>query len=679
MALSTVLGLMLVAPGLAQATPPVTFSSSQIQDQAGVLGSGASALQSELSSFESKTGVKVYVAFVDTFTGPSGTTDWAKATVKKNRSKLDRRNVALIFVATGSKKSYILASSRSGVASGNTAAEREALKLFGSQDWAGGVRAATDAWAAAASGTGSTSGTGAASRGLGFGWVVPVLLVVVAGGAAFWFFGKRRKRRQGEAAWQGQQGQVGGAPPQPTAEQIAQLRQQAGPLLIAADDAIRTSEQELGFAEAAYGAQAVKTFREDLLAAKEQLAASFRLQQALDDDVPDTPQEQFSWASQIIDHCRAVNESLNAHRSEFDGLRKLESQTPQIAQALISELPAQRQRLEQANAQLEGLSADYADSAVLQVQGNVKQASALLDFVQQSADQAQQSVSNNKPGEAALAARAGQQGAQQANGLIDAIASTRTRLAEARTRLEGSVRAAAQDLAQAKAALAIGTHRELAGPVAAMEVALEQVRQQISSGRPDPLALLASVEQARAALDGPLTSVRDSQAQLNRAAEALSSVMRSAEAKIEGTEEFVRARRGGVGAEARTRLAEARRLLDDAAARASSDPEGALASAQRAEQLAETAAQLADQDVRGFNDDQRGGLGGMGGGMNSMGGAILGGILGSVLLGGGSNHGSGNSGGFFGGGGDSGFGGLSGGAGDFGGGFGGFDGGGGDF
>lgn len=684
-ALAAALGLLLAAPGLAQATAPVSFGSSQVQDKAGALGDSADALRTDLSAFQSQTGVKVYVAFVDSFTGPTSPEAWAQATVEKNR--LGNSNVALIFVATDSRKTYVVANSKSGVASANAAARSAALNRFAQNDWAGGVRAATEAWGSA-SGSGALtpangSGTGAAAaRGIGFGWLVPVLLVVVLGGAAVWFFGKRRKRQQGEATWKAQQGQVGGpggAAPLPTEEEIADLRRQAGPLLIAADDAIRTSEQELGFAEAAYGPDAVKTFQDDLTAAKEQLAASFRLQQALDDHIPDTPQEQFDWSSEIIERCHRVSASLNEHRAEFDDLRKLESQTPQITASLVAALPAQRQRLEQAKSELSGLSTDYADSAVRQVQDNATQASSLLDFVQQSADQANAGVANNKPGEGALAARAAQQAAEQADGLIAAIESTRTRLAEARTRLEGSVRAAAQDLAQAKAALNSGTHGELAGPVTALEAALEQVRQQITSGRPDPLALLASVDLARSTLDGPLASVRDRQAQIDRAAEALTSVMRSAESKIEGTEDFVRARRGGVGAEARTRLAEARRLLEDATARAASDPEGALASAQRAEQLADTAAQLADQDVQGFDMNQRGGMGGMGGGMNSMGGAILGGILGSVLLGGGSHHGGGNDGGFFGGGGDGGFGGFGGGAGDFGGGFGGFDGGGGDF
>lgn len=676
-ALAAAVGLLLVAAGPAQATSPVRFGSSQLQDQAGVLGGETEALRSDISQFKRDSGgVELYVAFVDSFTGPTAPQAWAEATVKKNN--LGKSNVALLFVATDTRKTYIAANSSSRVGAGNSAAERAALSSFSKEEWAGGVRAAMEAWIDARQGTGANSARSAATS---FVWVVPVLLLVVLGGVGVWFLGKRRKRRQGEATWQAQQGQMGqmGSPtPRPTAEQIAQLRAQAGPLLIAADDAIRTSEQELGFAEAAYGEAAVKTFQEDLTAAKAHLAASFRRQQALDDEVPDSPEEQFAWSTEIIDRCHQVSESLNKHRSEFDGLRKLESQTPAITASLLQGLAGQRQRLEQARTELSGLSNDYADSAVRQVQDNTNQASSLLDFVQESSNQANAAVSANKPGEGALAARSAQQASQQAEDLITAIESTRTRLAEARTRLEGSVRAAAQDLAQAKAALTTGGHSELAGPVAALETALEQVRQQISSGRPDPLALLASVDQARAQLDGPLAAVRDRQSQLDRAAEALTSVMRSAESKIEGTEDFVRARRGGVGAEARTRLAEARRLLGDAASRASTDPEGALASAQRAEQLADTAAQLADQDVQGFSMNQPGGMGGMGGGMNSMGGAILGGILGSVLLGGGSNHSS-NDGGFFGGGGDGGFGGFGGGSGDFGGGFGGFDGGGGDF
>ncbi|WP_329609359.1 hypothetical protein [Arthrobacter sp. ATA002] len=144
----------------------------------------------------------------------------------------------------------------------------------------------------------------------------------------------------------------------------------------------------------------------------------------------------------------------------------------------------------------------------------------------------------------------------------------------------------------------------------------------------------------------------------------------SAQAQISGTADYIRARRGGVGSEARTRLAEAERNLQQAIALQSSDPVSALAYAQQANALAAQAADMAQQDVDGFGGGFGGGggggmYGGRGGG-SGLGGAILGGILiDSILRGGGGGGGWGGGG----------FGGFGGGGGDFGG----FDGGGGSF
>jgi hypothetical protein len=126
----------------------------------------------------------------------------------------------------------------------------------------------------------------------------------------------------------------------------------------------------------------------------------------------------------------------------------------------------------------------------------------------------------------------------------------------------------------------------------------------------------------------------------------------AARSEISATQDFITTRRGGIGGEARTRLAEAQRHLDRAMSLAQTDPVSALAAAQQADALAEQAGQLARADVGAF----AGGGAGGGGGFGGLGGAILGGILIDSIFGGGG-RGSGG----FGGGGFGGFGGSGGG------------------
>ncbi|HSW43747.1 MAG TPA: TPM domain-containing protein, partial [Patescibacteria group bacterium] len=124
--------------------------------------------------------------------------------------------------------------------------------------------------------------------------------------------------------------------------------------------------------------------------------------------------------------------------------------------------------------------------------------------------------------------------------------------------------------------------------------------------------------------------------------------------------EYVTNHRGGVGGEARTRVAEAARHLDAAVATGAADPAAGIREAEVAARLANEALALAQRDYDGWDDPWRGGGGrGGGGGSGGSGGgevaaALIGGIIGGVLAGGrrgGGFPGLGGGGGWGGGGG----------------------------
>jgi hypothetical protein len=188
---------------------------------------------------------------------------------------------------------------------------------------------------------------------------------------------------------------------------------------------------------------------------------------------------------------------------------------------------------------------------------------------------------------------------------------------------------------------------ELASRVASAEHALTSVQQELAGGRFDPLAATERIEEAHEALSAALQGVRDEQARQQRARAVLDQTMLAARSEISATQDFITTRRGGVGSQARTRLAEAQRHLDQALALAQQgNAEAALQEAQYSRQLAGQAGQLARSDV-GAMTDQGGPFGGgsPGGG---LGGAILGGILIDSMLGGsrGGRGGGGFGGGF---------------------------------
>ncbi len=149
----------------------------------------------------------------------------------------------------------------------------------------------------------------------------------------------------------------------------------------------------------------------------------------------------------------------------------------------------------------------------------------------------------------------------------------------------------------------------------------------------DPLAALRRLTDAEAALDAVLAPFRERAEQAARANALLRETLARVDSQVRATNDFIETRRGAVGPEARTRLAEAIRLLGEARALQPTDPVSALQRAQQADAQAQSAAQRAQQDASSWQSSQGGGFGGGGG--SNVGGMVLGGILlDSILRGG---------------------------------------------
>ncbi|UTT68354.1 TPM domain-containing protein [Arthrobacter sp. DNA4] len=664
-------GLLAVPAGAAWAEDPVTIpSGTNIVDNANVLGSRKGEVQDAIQKLLKDHKYNLYVVTVKSFDNPSDPTVWSQAVAKtKGMGKAD----VILAIATDQGKYYFSPNSASAIYSKRSNITQNAVVANlagGKKDYA---QAAIDT--ASAVGDAAGGGSGNVSSGNGAGAVLLVGAgVVVAGGGAYLYFRNRRKKAAGQVASSGSYGPQGAELDPLASLSVEELRRKSGSLLIEADDAIKSSEQELGFAQAQYGDSAVGNFTKALAEAKAHMTESFKLQQQLDDHIPDTEEQQRTWLGEIIRRSEAALESLQEQKADFDSLRELEKNAPQALAAVNAGAREADGKISSAEQSLQEMRSKYADSALAQVSDNIVQAKERLAFVQNASETAQQKLGSGEGSLAAVAVRAAEESLHQTNVLLDAISKVATSLDEARNGLEAAVVDTSQDLAQAKAMIQSGAHAELVSPVAAVEAALAQVKTEIQGGRIDPIATLQRVETAHQSLDQALTGIRDQQEQARRAQASLQQTIMSAQAQISATSDYITARRGGVGTEARTRLAESQRNLDYALSIARTDPVTALTYAQQAHALAAQAAQLAQADVDHFDGYanqgfSRGGMFGGGGG-GGLGGAILGGILINSILNGG--HGGWGGGGGWGDGG--GGGGFGGGGGDFGGGdFGGGD------
>ncbi|MFB7450331.1 TPM domain-containing protein [Streptomyces sp. NPDC056194] len=664
----------------AHADDPVVLSrDGQITDRVDALGDRRAEVVRALDRLYDDRRVQLFVVYVRDFSGRSGD-GWADATAERNGLGTDD---VLLAVATHERLYGYSAdpASRFTQAQLDEVARTAIEPALRQNDWAGAAIGAANGYAAVLAGQpvptptltpGPADPGGAADGGTSAtDLVLPVVLVGGAGALAAYAYTKRRRRAETRTTPGG--GQGWGPPKETAPPSLEELDGQARRTLVATDDAVRTSKEELGFASAQFGEEAVRPFTEAVDFAEEQLTASFRLRQKLDDSFPEDDSTRRSMLDEILRRCAEANARLDAETEDFDRLRALERTAPEALAVVEAAFREQTGRIGTAEAALTAMRERYAESAAAPVAGDVEQAKDRLVFATAHVDQARRQIDAGDNGGAAVHIRAAEGAVDQAARLIEAVDRRAKDLAEAVGKLTGALAETDADLAEARGLLK-GTAEgvstaDLQGRIARAESVAAEVRRGVDAGRYDPIDALRRVEEADAVLDEALEGARERESGTRRARALLDQVMLTARSTIGAASDYITTHRGAVGSEARTRLAEAGRRWEKARALAADgDPQAALTEAQQADALARRAQDLAEQDVRTYgNPNGLGGATGVGGsGGGGLGGAVLGGIILGGLFGGGGGSGRGG-GGFGGGGGGFGGGGFGGGPGSFGG------------
>jgi uncharacterized membrane protein YgcG len=640
-ALSVVATIGLGLPGVPARADAPFAPTAQVTDRVGALNaSQLKSVQAALASLYAKNKMKLFVIYVKSFSGQQPTS-WADQSA--TLAGMGRRDL-LLGVATGDRQYAVSTDTDSGLSAKqlDDVAATAIEPALRESDWAGAAIGAANGYSAVLSGQPVpvptiTPGSAPAAKtsSSGAGAVIAVIAVVVVLGLLLLFFLRRRRS--------------GGQAPEPGGLTTAELEAKAGHLLVATDDAIKTSEQELGFATAQFGEEATAPFTTAMQAADSELAAAFKLRQLLDDDIPEDAATRRRMLEELCDHCEKANSLLDEQAAAFDKLRDLEANAPQIIAQLSASVQEQQGRVAAARGTLGQLSAQYAPSASAPVARNADQAASRLEFIQGTLAQAQQASAGGDNSRAAVLVQAAQSADDQVNQLLDGVDRRASELSEASSALTAALTATEANIAEAAASGQPG----LREPAVQAQTVAAQVRSMLGAGPADPLEGLRAVEEANSRLDQALSGVREEQVRQQRARESLQQAVLTARSSIAAAGDFITTNRGGVGSTARTRVAEAQRHLDRALALAPTDAESAVAEAQQADSMASQAYREAQQDVSGFAGAGQGGMGQMfgggGGGGGTAGtiGAVLGGILISNVLGGagGGSRGGGSRGG----------------------------------
>ena len=657
--LAPLAALVLLGGGPALAEPPFDVPA-QLTDDADVLDPSAeSQVEDSLDQLRSAEGMQLFVVYVSSFDGVQQG-QWAQATAEA--SGLGTGD-ALFAVAVDDRRYGYWVPDDFPL----TDAEIEQLlvsdvdPLLSQDDWDGAAVALADGLA----GDGGGSGDGGSGSGLGTVAVVGGI-AAVAGGA--YLVSRSRRRRQGPPPTQRLE-----RPDPHAGVPTEQLEGQASTALLELDEAVKTSRLDLDYARLQYGQDAVAGFAEALAASEQDLARAFSLRQQLDDEHPEDEPTKRRMVTEMLQLTAAADARLDEQAEAFDRLRDLERTAPQALDALASRATALRGRLPAEEERFTALQRRYAAAALAPVADNLAQARARLDAAEQEITEARDEIAAGRPGAAVGDIRVAEDALAQTGTLMDAVARLGTDLQAAEARVAQVRAETEEDLAEARALVAGGTGSGLRPQVARAEAALSAADAALhpaDGDLPDPMAALRRLEEADIALEQALAVARDAEQRARRAAASLDQALLTARSGIAAAGDFISTRRGAVGPEARTRLAEAQRHLDLAVAQGRTDPVGGLREAQLAGALAQEALQRAQSDVAGWGGGGYGpggfgggyGPGGFGGGYGGgRGGVDLGSlVLGGILFGGGrgaggygGSYGGGVGGGSFGGGGGS--------------------------
>jgi predicted nucleic acid-binding Zn-ribbon protein len=619
---------LLAAPAAA-AQPPFRLAD-YITDDAGALsGSGRGAVESAVDKLYADRHIRLWVVYVDNFSGQPAVS-WAQST----RQATDMGDFdALLAVATVDRAYAFLVPSRVPsitTAQVNDLRRNQIEPALHRMDWSG---------AAVAAANGLNRKQGGSSAG---SWV-PLLigLSVIVIGVLGLFLVMRYRRRRRRAAELAAARRIDATDPDALAAlSLGALDDLSRMKVVEVDNALRTSANELALTIEEFGEQRTEPFTRAVNNAKAALGQAFTVRQQLDDAIPETRTQRRELLTRVIVSAARADRELESQREAFEEMRDLVISAPSRLDGLTQQIVELTARIGPAEERMTALHNEFDAAALTSVATNVATAKNRLAFADQNLSRARELAAKPVSGqqsELVDALRAAESALGQARALLGAVDSAATDIRHAVATLPSLIADIRAGIEQANTQLVQAQKtkaphiRELA---AARDAAVNAVDAVNAGGSADPLGAFTRLTQADAALDRLLATVAEEQAAAERLNRTLEQALFTAQSRVRAVTDYIDTRRGSIGPEARTRLAEASRRLQAALDNRATDVSAAIADANAAAALAAQAQALANDDVQYA---QRAYAGRYGGGNDlgaMMGGIIIGDMLGGAMRGG---------------------------------------------
>ncbi|MBS1906716.1 MAG: hypothetical protein JST33_09145 [Actinobacteria bacterium] len=417
--------------------------------------------------------------------------------------------------------------------------------------------------------------------------------------------------------------------------QDADLARRAEQAIVAADERIRTSADELAFATAELGDEMTVDFHAALDAVRTHMGEAFQLHQLNHDEIPDTPEELRTRNARIVQLCQWAEDLIDEKSAAIaDAVTRVRN-APQVVAKVRADAAELEARVPQAQASVDRLATRYSDTAMQRITKSAEEAAQLVAFATHGADVFERRRDAGRNQEAVLALETATEATRRAAALLDAVDDFEIEALRAESTLAEVVADSRNDLA----ALPLAPD---APAVVAAATTLQQALGSLApaGARTDPFGELNRLRAANTALDAAITAARYRAEHPLPTIDAVQHALDDADRQLGVARGLIEGHRGWIGADARTRLAEAERLRVDVPSLlpAEETREQALSGARRVAQLAAEALQLAQHDIDRSRPDQGwgggNGWGGGGGGRGSGGGDIVTGVLGGLVIGG---------------------------------------------
>lgn len=411
----------------------------------------------------------------------------------------------------------------------------------------------------------------------------------------------------------------------------ADLARRAGAALVAADERIRTTADEMEFARMELGDDSVKALAEGLAAVKTHLREAYQMNQLNHDEIPDTPEELRTRNARIVQLCEWAQQVLDERTDALKSRVELARRSPEILAQVRTDAEALRSRLPGAEQTLARLGERYSDDAMRQVSSGIGEVANLLTFASHSADVSERRRSATRNEEANLALETSTEAVRRAETILDGIDDFEIEALRAESTLADVIADSRGDLIAARNAPRTPAVTQAAS-------ALDQALRALPApgAKANPFTELSRLREANTALDAAVAKAIERAQRPLPSVEVVRHAIDDADRQLAVARNVIDGHRGWIGADARTRLAEAERLRADVDRLVNPEDtrEEALTTARRVGTLASEALHLAQRDIDSSrpNDHRGNGYGGGRGGMS--GGDIMGGLIGGAILGG---------------------------------------------